>query len=87
VDETYIRVKGEWRYPYRAVDVTGQTIDFLLSLNRNAVAARRFFRKPLKQPHRVNPGTITVDKDAAYPIAAKALKQEETSGALPNSGS
>jgi transposase, IS6 family len=87
VDETYIRVKGEWRYPYRASDVTGQTIDFLLSLNRNAVAARRFFRKPLKQPHRVNPGTITVDKNAAYPIAAKALKQEETSGALPNSGS
>ena len=35
VDETYIRVNGQWRYLYRAVDGTGQTIDFLLSAKRN----------------------------------------------------
>jgi transposase-like protein len=75
VDETYIRVKGKWLYLYRAVDATGQTIDFLLSPKRNAAAARRFFRKALKQAHTVNPRTITVDKNAAYPIATKAMKQ------------
>jgi transposase-like protein len=75
VDETYIRVKGEWVYLYRAVDATGQTIDFLLSPKRDAAAARRFFRKALGQPHTVNPRTITVDKNAAYPIATKAMKR------------
>src|SRR6478752_7889747 len=76
VDETYIRVKVEWVYLYRAVDATGQTIDFLLSPKRDAAAARRFFRKALGQPHTVNPRTITVDKNAAYPIAAKAMKED-----------
>ncbi|QRM33604.1 IS6 family transposase [Microvirga sp. VF16] len=76
VDETYIRVKGKWVYLYRAVDATGQTIDFLLSSKRDAAAARRFFRKALKQSHTVNPRTITVDKNAAYPIAAKAMKRD-----------
>jgi IS6 family transposase len=75
VDETYIRVKGEWVYLYRAVDAAGQTIDFLLSPKRDAAAAKRFFRKALKQTHTVKPRTITVDKNAAYPVAAKAMKQ------------
>jgi transposase-like protein len=74
VDETYIRVKGEWVYLYRAVDAAGQTIDFLLSPKRDAAAAKRFFRKALKQAHTVNPRTITVDKNAAYPIATKSMK-------------
>jgi transposase, IS6 family len=76
VDETYIRVKGEWVYLYRAVDARGQTIDFLLSPKRDAAAARRFFRKALRQPHTVNLRTITVDKNAAYPIAMKAMKRD-----------
>ena len=75
VDETYIRVKGKWVRLYRAVDADGQTIDFLLSPKRDAVAAQRFFRKALKQTHTVNPRTITADKNAAYPIATKAMKQ------------
>jgi transposase, IS6 family len=76
VDETYIRVKGEWVYLYRAVDSAGQTIDFLLSPKRDAAAAKRFVRKALKQPHTVNPRTITVDKNAAYPIAMKTMKRD-----------
>jgi transposase, IS6 family len=75
VDETYIRVKGEWVYLYRAVDAAGQTIDFLLSVKRDAAAAKRFFRKALKQSHTVSPRTITVDKNAAYPVATKAMKR------------
>lgn len=47
MDETYIRVKGEWVYLYRAVDASGQTIDFLLSPKRDAAAAKCFFRKAL----------------------------------------
>src|SRR3954447_10060529 len=76
VDETYIRVKGRWTYLYRAVDSRGQTIDFLLSARRDASAAKRFFRKALAQPHTVNPRTITVDKNPAYPKAVTEMKDD-----------
>jgi len=76
VDETYVRVKGRWMYLYRAVGSLGQTIDFLLSATRNAEAAKRFFRKALGQPHTVNPRTITVDKNPAYPCALEPLKED-----------
>jgi IS6 family transposase len=76
VDETYVKVKGHWTYLYRAVDSRGQTIDFLLSAKRDAEAAKRFFRKALAQPHTVNPRTITVDKNAAYPKAAADMKRD-----------
>jgi transposase-like protein len=69
VDETYLRVKGRWRYLHRAVDSRGQTIDFLLSARRDAGAARRFFRKALRQPHTVSPRRLTPDRNAAYPHA------------------
>lgn len=75
VDETYNWVKGKWGYLYPAANAGGQTIDFLLSRKRDAGAARRFFRKALGQPHTVNPRTITVDKNAAYPITAKTVKR------------
>jgi transposase, IS6 family len=63
-------------YLYRAVDSCGQTIDFLLSAKRDAEAAKRFFRKALAQPHTVNPRTITVDKNAAYPKVAAEMKKD-----------
>ncbi|OPH49330.1 transposase [Paenibacillus ferrarius] len=44
-DETYIKVKGQWKYLYRAVDSMGKTIDFMLSENRDMPAAKRFFTK------------------------------------------
>jgi transposase, IS6 family len=80
VDETYVKVKGRWTYLYRAVDSRGQTIDFLLSTRRDAEAAKRFFRKALTQPHTVNPRTITVDKNAAYPKATQGHSILITSG-------
>ena len=76
VDETYVKVKGRWTYLYRAVDSRGQTIDFLLSAKRDAAAAKRFFRKALGQPHTVNPRTITVDKNPAYPRAVTEMKED-----------
>ena len=45
MDETYIKVKGEWKYLYRAVDKSGNTIDFLLTAKRDKKAALRFFKK------------------------------------------
>ncbi|WP_328702793.1 IS6 family transposase [Belnapia mucosa] len=76
VDETYVRVKGRWSYLYRAVDSRGQTIDFLLSAERDVEAAKCFFRKALGQPHTVNPRTITVDKNPAYPCAVEQMKED-----------
>jgi transposase-like protein len=67
VDETYIEVKGKWKYLYRAVDSDSNTLDFLLAAKRNAAAAKRFFRKTLKAIHTCSPRAITVDKNAAYP--------------------
>jgi IS6 family transposase len=47
VDETYIKVKGQWVYQYRAVDSEGHTLDFRLSATRDAEAATAFFEKTL----------------------------------------
>jgi transposase-like protein len=43
VDETYLKVRGQWVYLYRAVDKAGRTVDFLLSKRRDKDAAKRFF--------------------------------------------
>ena len=51
VDETYIKVRGVWKYLYRAVDSEGNTLDFMLSAKRDSKAATRFFRKVLKGQH------------------------------------
>src|SRR3954467_4273615 len=61
-DETYIKVKGKDRYLYRAVDSTGQTIDFLLTARRDAEAAKRFFRKVFAAQENPTPRVINVDK-------------------------
>jgi transposase-like protein len=78
VDETYIKVRGVWKYLYRAVDSEGNTLDFMLSAKRDGKAAARFFRKVLKGQHTQTPRVITVDKNAAYPVAIDALKADET---------
>jgi transposase-like protein len=78
VDETYIEVKGEWKYLYRAVDSLGFTLDFMLSAKRDARAAERFFRKALKATDNSEPRVINVDKNAAYPPAIDELKADQT---------
>ena len=77
VDETYIKVKGAWKYLYRAIDSQGNTLDFMLSAKRDAKAAKRFFKKVLKGKHTVVPRVINVDKNAAYPPSIEALKKAE----------
>ena len=74
MDETYIRVKGEWRYLYRAVDKSGPTIDFLLTEHRDTEAARRFLTQAICR-HGV-PETITIDGSEANAAAIKRYNEE-----------
>jgi putative transposase len=74
MDETYIKVKGQWRYLYRAVDKTGQTIDFLLTEERDEQAAKRFLTKAIHR-HGV-PEKITIDGSAANEAAIKSYNTE-----------
>ncbi len=78
VDETYIKVKGQWHYLYRAVDSEGDTVEFMLSPTRDAQAAKRFFRKTLRARHTVAPRVINVDKNPSYPKAISKLKKKGT---------
>jgi putative transposase len=71
VDETYIKVKGHWKYLYRAVDKAGQTVDFLLRAHRDKAAAQRYFEKSIDQNG--EPETVTIDKSGANLAALEAL--------------
>jgi transposase-like protein len=59
IDETYIKVRGQWRYLYRAIDSNGDTVEFWFSERRNLTAAKRFLRKALKRHGR--PEKIVID--------------------------
>lgn len=74
MDETYIKIKGQWKYLYRAVDKDGQTIDFLLTARRDKKAALRFFKKAVCQ-HGL-PDQVSIDKSGANTAAIEALKEE-----------
>jgi transposase, IS6 family len=80
VDETYVKVKGQWVYLYRAVDKNGDTIDFYLSETRDQIAAARFLKKALTSEHTSLPRVINVDKARSYPTAVNMAKQ---AGYLP----
>ncbi|MDR4181039.1 IS6 family transposase, partial [Bacillus thuringiensis] len=78
VDETYIKIKGENMYLYRAVDSEGNTLDFYLSKKRDAKAAKCFLKKALASFHVTKPRVITVDGNKAYPVAIRELKNEKS---------
>jgi IS6 family transposase len=69
IDETYIRVRGQWRYLYRAVDKHGTPVDFLLTAKRDLDAAKRFFRKALQDQPLLSPDRIGTDGAGTYPPA------------------
>ena len=72
-DETYVKIRGEWCYLYRAVDRMGRTVDFRLSGRRDVAAAKAFIRKAIKN-HQRPPQTITLDGYAASHRAVRELK-------------
>ncbi|MBC8945027.1 transposase [Xenorhabdus indica] len=76
MDETYIKIKGQWRYLYRAVDSHGNTVDFLLTACRDKAAALRFFKKAMRQQGQ--PEVVTMDKSSANKAAVDELNQEKS---------
>ncbi len=76
VDETYLRVGGGWRYLHRAVDGTGQAIDFRLSAKRDKQAARRFLKRALGRENTRHPREIVTDRLQSYPGALRAMKRK-----------
>ena len=74
MDETYIKIKGHWYDLYRAVDTTGQTIDFLLTEPRDEHAAKRFLTQAIRR-HGV-PEKMTIDGSAANEAAIKRDNEE-----------
>jgi putative transposase len=78
MDETYVKVKGAWKYLYRAVDKAGATIDFLLTAKRDRKAALRFLRKAIKWNG--TPAKITIDKSGANTAAIETHNAEHEVG-------
>lgn len=76
IDETYIKIKGTWRYLYRAIDKLGNTLDWMLSRNRNKHAAKIFFKKIISNAHTNEPSIINVDKNPIFPIALNEFKRQ-----------
>jgi DDE domain len=74
VDASYIKVKGAWKYLYRAVDKAGHTIDFLLRAHRDKAAEQRYFEKSIDQNG--EPETITIDKSGSNLAALEALNAQ-----------
>jgi transposase-like protein len=78
VDETYVRVGGQWKYLFRAIDKHGELIDFMLLDRRNTRAAYRFLGKALNTMRNWPPQSITTDKLGSYPKAIRRLQREGT---------
>jgi putative transposase len=76
LDETYIKVKGEWKYYYRAVDRNGDTVDFLLTARRDKKAALRYLKKAIGSSGK--PSLINIDKSGANTAAIKQYNAEES---------
>jgi transposase-like protein len=79
VDETYLKVRGEWTYLHRAVDKAGQTVDFRLSRTRDVAAAKAFFKKAIRYDGRP-PHTITLD---GYVASHRAVREMREDALLP----
>ena len=84
VDKTYVRIRGEWRYLYRAMDKHGEAVDFLLTAKRDPDAARRFFRKMLKDGPLLSPDRIGTDGAGTYPGALVAVRKKACCPAIPS---
>jgi IS6 family transposase len=72
VDEAYVKVAGQWRYVYRAIDQFGHIIDVIVSARRDTMAAHRFFERAIATT-KVAPAEVVTDRAATYPIVLEKL--------------
>ena len=70
MDETYVKVRGEWSDLYRAVDGEGRTVDFFLSKRRDVNAAKCLLRRAIREHG--DPLSITLD---AYAASHRAIER------------
>ncbi len=75
MDKIDIKINGQWRYLYRAVDTAGQTSDFLLTAKRDPAAVLRFFRKAIR--YHGEPEGVTIDKSGANTAALTTLNADK----------
>jgi len=79
VDKTNIKVRGRWAYLYRAVNKSGQRVDFRLSRTRDVSAAKAFFKKAISHAGKP-PLTMTLD---GYTASHRAVGEMCSDGQLP----
>jgi transposase-like protein len=72
VDETYVKITGQWRYVYRAIDQFGQIVDVFVSPRRNSKAARRFFERAIGAS-KITPVEVVTDHAPVYPGVLEEL--------------
>ncbi|EKD72521.1 MAG: Transposase [uncultured bacterium] len=68
-------MKDKLRYLYRAIDLNGNTLDFVLTIRKDKLSAIQFLRRVLSQDHVASPGTIVTDKNPSYSEAIRSLKE------------
>ncbi|MDB5772819.1 MAG: family transposase [Burkholderia sp.] len=79
VDETYVKIRGQWIYLYRTVDRKSKTVYFRLSARRNVAAAKAFVRKAVKS-QAMAPSSILLD---GYVASHHALPEMQEEGEVP----
>ena len=77
MDETSVKVKGQWRYLYRAADKQGNTVDFLLIKRRQRISTQRFLIKAIER--NVKPELINIDKSESNTAAIKRYNRRNYS--------
>jgi transposase-like protein len=75
LDETYLKIKGEWKFPYRAVDKQSNTVDFLLTASRDKKAALRFLNKDIGSNGK--PCLINIGKSVANTAGIEQYNVDE----------
>ncbi len=76
VDETYVRLKGEWCYLYRGIDESGNLVDVRLSKTRDMEGTKAFFARARKITDEI-PERVQTDGLASYPRAIEAKLGEQ----------
>jgi IS6 family transposase len=80
IDKTYVRIGGAWCYLRSAFDQSGQLIDFRLTKQREAQAARAFLRQALDNARLYQPSAIFTDKASAYAKVIWEINQLRVAG-------